>query len=228
MFKGTSILVLALTLGSTGLAPAKDVYYDIPIRELKLVEGRLPDRPAKHELAVFPTISGHGAVCGCRRPGRSLPHGSWQRRRHLVPVRQPSASQAESHFLLRAPEGKEIKGRLFVSNADASGMDLLRFVVPASVAKPEAKEPFYRAKLAHYDRLLARDIPGGAWFRHQARLAGTELKLSPHDPQAWRRPISLDAIIWLPLTTSSRAAGRSARTCSSIGLCRNAARTKPR
>ena len=50
-------------------------------------------------------------------------------------------------------------------------MDLLRFVVPASAAKPEAKEPFYRAKLAHYNHLLARDIPGGAWFRHQARLA---------------------------------------------------------
>ena len=67
-------------------------------------------------------------------------------------------------------------------------MDVIRFVVPASAAKAEAKEPFYRAKLAHYDNLLSRDIPGGAWFRHQQRLMQNELKMPSFNSQAWRNP----------------------------------------
>ena len=140
-----------------------------------------------------------------------------------------TTGQPENHILLCAPEGKEIKGRLFLVNADASGMDLLRFVVPASAAKPEAKEPFYRAKLAHYDHLLARDIPGGAWFRHQARLARDRVEnVARPIPRHGVPRISLDGMNWPPPTTCSRAAGRSARTCNSIEPCRNAARTKPR
>ncbi len=45
MFKATSVLVLAVALGSRGLAEAEDAYYDIPLRDLKLVEGRLPEGP---------------------------------------------------------------------------------------------------------------------------------------------------------------------------------------
>ena len=66
MFKDTSILVLAMVLGSTGLAQAKDVYYDIPIRDLKLIEGRLPDN-GKIQLRIIILIeyeSSHGAVRG--------------------------------------------------------------------------------------------------------------------------------------------------------------------
>ncbi len=90
---------------------------------------------------------------------------------------------------LRAPEGQEIKGRLVIANSDRSGMDVLRFVVPASAAKPEAKVPFYQAKLGHYERLVNRDLPGGAWFRHQARLTRMELKLPPD-----QRPSQLAAV----------------------------------
>ena len=57
MFKGTSILILALALGSSGLAPANDVYYDIVVRDLKLVEGRLPERTE---------ISTGGITSGCK------------------------------------------------------------------------------------------------------------------------------------------------------------------
>ena len=71
---------------------------------------------------------------------------------------------------------------------DRSGMDVLRFVVPASAAKPEAKVPFSQAKLAHYNHLMDRDLPGGAWFRHQARLTQTELRIAPNTVQTQRFP----------------------------------------
>lgn len=192
MFKRTSILVLAAVLGFTALAQAKDVYYDIPVRDLKLVEGRLPERPANQNwryyqrmqaMVPYAVIEGRGEAY-LTGPGTEGDY--WAAPDEIA---KPAANgQPENHILLRAPEDKEIKGRLVLVNSDGTGMDLLRFVVPASAAKPEAKEPFHRAKLAHYNRLLARDIPGGAWFRHEARLAAMELKLPVADPQAWRNP----------------------------------------
>ncbi len=186
MFKHTSILVLALALGCTGLAQAKDVYYDIPVRDLKSVEGRLPERNNGRYYQRLQTMGPYAVVEGSGEAYLSGPGAGGD---DWFQFGSPQAqAQSESHILLRAPEGEEIKGRLVIVNTDASGMDLLRFVVPVSATKPEAKEPFYRAKLTHYNRLLSRDIPGGAWFRHQARLARIELKMSPDDPQAWRNP----------------------------------------
>ena len=60
-----------------------------------------------------------------------------------------------------------------------TGMVSLAFTVPAMAAKPEAKAAFYQAKTAYYEHLLGRDIPGGAWFRHQARLTRAEQNLPP-------------------------------------------------
>jgi hypothetical protein len=47
----------------------------------------------------------------------------------------------------------------------------VRFKIPASKAQPEARLAFYQAKETHYLRLRTRDIPGGAWFRHQVKEA---------------------------------------------------------
>ena len=66
----------------------------------------------------------------------------------------------------------------------------LRFTVPSSAAKADAKKPFYHAKIAHYESLLNRDIPGGAWFRHQVRLARAELRLQPNRATAADEPLA--------------------------------------
>ena len=44
MFFRLQMIALAVAVGFTGPALAGDAYYSIPIQELKLVEGRLPDR----------------------------------------------------------------------------------------------------------------------------------------------------------------------------------------
>ncbi|MBN1394387.1 MAG: hypothetical protein JW959_05145 [Pirellulales bacterium] len=75
---------------------------------------------------------------------------------------------AGTGIYILAPEGKEVTGRLYVPNADLTGMIALKFAVPASAAKAESKPPFLWAKMSHYESLRNRDIPGGAWFRHQA------------------------------------------------------------
>ena len=183
MFKHTFIPALAVALVSSGLAQANDAYYDIPLGELKLVDGRLPERSGNYDWRYYQRVQAMEPYAVLEDGGEAYLTG---------PLRfgaQEANGQNGGHIFLRAAEGKEIKGRLILINAVATGMDLLRFVVPPSAARPEAKEAFYRAKLDYYDRLQARDIPGGAWFRHQARLARLELKMPPdNNPQAWRNP----------------------------------------
>ena len=151
MLKRLSSFVLVLALGAASLARAKDAYYDIDVRDLKLLEGRLPEQSdnsnwqhlqRRQALEPYAWIEGGGEAY-LTGPGTNGDY--WSR------FGGPQAnSQLENHILLRAPEGRAIKGRLVVANADASGMDLLRFDVPASDARPEARDPFYRARLAHY------------------------------------------------------------------------------
>ncbi|NLF08665.1 MAG: hypothetical protein GX594_11915 [Pirellulaceae bacterium] len=80
---------------------------------------------------------------------------------------------------IKAPEGKAITGRLYVPNEALTEMSALKFTVPSSAAKADAKMPFLWAKRSHYESLHRRDLPGGAWFRHQANAALIEL-----NPQA--------------------------------------------
>ena len=186
MCKLTTSLVAALILAAAAAGQAKDAYFEIPLRELKLVEGRLPV-PSEQNNSFFlqsyyereQSMAPYAVLDG---PGEA--YFSGEGAFSYVPPRGASALSLH----LRAPEGQEIKGRLVIANSDRSGMDVLRFVVPASAAKAEAKVPFYHAKLGHYERLVNRDIPGGAWFRHQARLTRMELKLPPDQrPQRTRR-----------------------------------------
>jgi hypothetical protein len=191
MVKAASLLVLALVLGSTGLTQAEDAYYDIPLRDLQLVEGRMPELPRNHDSSWQSyqreqAMNPYAVVDG---PGEAYFWSAdiyWGR--GVSP--RTTGPREGNDILLRAPAGKEIKGRLVLPKADASGMDVLRFVVPASAAKPEAKEAFYGAKEGHYVRLAWSGLPGGAWFRHQERLTATELKTPSSVAQAWRAAAS--------------------------------------
>ena len=75
----------------------------------------------------------------------------------------------------RIPEGAALRGRLFLPKPDVSGMVMVRFAVEdAPTTQGRAREQFLKAKEHHYTRLLQADIPGAAWFRHQARRAQAE------------------------------------------------------
>jgi hypothetical protein len=75
---------------------------------------------------------------------------------------------------VRAPENKEVTGRLFVPKADFSGLLLVRFKISPEAAKPEAKNNFLTAKEQYYRSLLNQNLPGAAWFRHEAKAAANE------------------------------------------------------
>lgn len=191
----TIALMLAAVIASTAFA--EDAYYEMPIRELKLTEGELPVRKddfqwrpytqSERLRAMWPY-----AVLDC--PGKVYVVGRGERRDTwyspydgnasqsvLVPVNTPeSTARQGTQVFIQAPEGKKVTGRLYVPNEELTEMVALKFAVPASAAKAESKMPFLWAKKAYYERLQRRDLPGGAWFRHQADSAGNALNLKPN------------------------------------------------
>ena len=207
MTLATRIFVSAIALGLAATAYAGDAFYNIPMQELKITEGSLPKRErvdwrAYVELERMQpraALSGPGEVYVV---GRLVPGGVGWGSESMPsavpgPVPPPGAAQGPRdaigpglRLLLRGEAGKDLAGRLVVPNSDLSGMVPLRFTVPASAAKPEAKAAFHQGKIAHYESLLNRDIPGGAWFRHQVRLAQAEMRLPPTRASRSRRPLA--------------------------------------
>jgi len=168
----SSCLRIVVLLGTLALgtgAVAEDAYYNLPIRGLKLTEGTLPGGPSptdwrarRRARAMQPraVLDGPGEVYlsgyqfGLRAPPRRPP----------APNTPATPPDWRGSILIRAPEGRDVTGRLFVPNADLSGTVMLKFTVPATQAKDQARRQFHQAKESHYEQLLRRRIPGGAWF----------------------------------------------------------------
>ena len=187
MFTRTTHLVVACILATTAIAQAADSYYDIPIRDLKLVEGTLPvttdqitwrhyDRGQSMQPYAILDGPGEAYLSGPRNPTASNtpPAG--------VSKWKAPASATSLNLHVRAPEKSG-------GQRGQAGARQIRPFGHGRAAKfddsrlggesPEAKVPFIDAKLAHYDHLVARDIPGGAWFRHQGRVVGAEINRAP-------------------------------------------------
>ena len=204
-------IVLAVAMSSAMTAFAKDSYYSIPIRDLKLTEGSLPVRKdpvdwrrqvqASQTMMPYAALDGEGEAYVI---GRGEPTDTWQSWASPNWDGMPGGT----NVIIRAPEGKDIVGRLFVPNGELTGMVSLPFKVATSAATPEAREQFYRWKIARYDNLARTDRPGVAWFRHEARLARAELKLPANDPQVqprWQRGDLLELSHSYDLFTGGRA-----------------------
>ena len=174
-------MLLALAVSSAATALAGDAYYNIPLPELKLVDGGLPiekpqtvwyDWQRMQTMKPYVVLSGPGEGYVGNPNGRGFSTFEMAR-----PVESPAADSGDqpgtgTRVLVRAAAGKEVSGRIVVPNGDSSGMVSLRFTIPASAANPKAKTAFYRGKIAYYEDLLGRNGPGGAWFRRQIRLRG--------------------------------------------------------
>ncbi len=173
----------AVFLIATG-ARAQDAFYFLPLERVQWTEGTLPrafqqvDGYFAQAMApAYPYVvldgEGEGYV---GVPGR--PWSVWADAEEVV---------LRGHLAIRAPAGKEIMGRLFLNKPDGRGMLRLRFRIPSTEARPDAREPFLRARLAYYDHWASQNIPGGAWFRHQVRRTQAALARAttvPEEPRS--------------------------------------------
>ena len=189
----------ALVCCLAATAWGEDAYYDLAIGDLKWVERQ--GEPA-------------GAVPAADHPAAAF--SDWRRREARVPyVWLEGAGEAflspgeetalwtgledwkrGGRIAIRVPAGQAPSGRLYLPNADATGMTRFDFAIPADklASNPEAKRAFYLAEQSHYRRLIDRNIAGAAWFRHQWQSAGAQLGPQPNDaePRQRNRPARED------------------------------------
>lgn len=172
---------LASVIAAASTAPADDAYYRVPLRDLKIVEGAFPalseESTWRHRSPEpYAALDGSGEVLVEFAPngGRRWPY-------------DPDSGS----LVACSPAGREVSGRLFYpipagEHDPAPAMTVLRFTVPSNAARPEAINDFRRAKRRHYQDLLSRGVPGGAWFRHQLRMMpDPDAKQDPD--RSWQR-----------------------------------------
>ena len=161
---------------------AEDIYYRVPIDDLKITEGSRPKPPSNSDwrlrerawaMLPYAVLDGAGEVyVGTTNPTRSGPGA--------MPVLPWSMPELMGNAVfIRTTQAGDVTGRLFYPKPDWSGMVAVKFAIPATAATTDGHEPFYRAKEAHYSQLISRNIPGAAWFRHEARQAQIALNKQP-------------------------------------------------
>ena len=160
-----TIALVSLTLALTATATA-DVYYVLPVADVEIVAGELPtsrdadDRWSplwrmREVMQPYAVLDGEGEIY----VGSDL--GGLQTGRFTLAVRTPGA--------------RDVTGKLFVPKYDLTGMAAVKFKIPANRGKEDHRNQFLEARLQHYRLLTGRDLPGAAWFRHQARQTQKEL-----------------------------------------------------
>jgi hypothetical protein len=177
-FKKVWGFLLALGVLACSLALAEDAYYHVPLGTLTLTEGKLSENfewgswswQVAEALRPYVIMDGTAEAYVA---GESLQ--SWA----------PSDRRiADSILVIRAEKGSPITGRVFVPKLDLRGMEGIKFKIEPSAEKSGSKKEFFKAKEEHYRWLRGRNIPGGAWFRHQeieAAKALGEKAASPPD-----------------------------------------------
>jgi hypothetical protein len=168
--------VLVVAIGAlTAETSAQEAYFRVRVSQLEITEGALPawDELSRapgwrvREKTPYAVLDGPGEVyLSAPAPGRATP--DW--------------TVMQSDVVVRVDPARDVTGTLFLPTPDGREMSKVRFVIAQRQADAEARRAFFEAKSAHYERLLAQDVPGAAWFRYQARLARQALGTADSAP----------------------------------------------
>ncbi|MCP3902992.1 MAG: hypothetical protein GY715_05085 [Planctomycetes bacterium] len=181
----TGAIALACALTST--ASAEDTYVTVRVRDV-IDRSAIPNAMESMEAQWWPQIMHIDAVL---HPYAVL-DGSGEVYVVAEPNRDGWNSIHDATVAIRTPLPGNVTGKLFVPNRDLDGFTATAFEVAPRDA-PDAREVFLDARLRHYRRLQNANLPGGAWFRHQARKAAQTLgradEAPPGQPPApWGQP----------------------------------------
>ncbi len=170
MFKHVWILSLLLVVMWGNHAAAEDVYCHLDLGDLELTEGRLPITDEANWSTWW---------CARNRPAYAVLDGDGEVYvTYLFNTRnagQRSEAGVERQIAIRVSKPRDVTGQLYLPDWDQKGMEVARFKVPASRFQLDERSKYFELKLAHYEDLLSRNVPGAAWFRHEARQARAAL-----------------------------------------------------
>lgn len=164
--------VFLLVVLAAAAAPAQDVFYSVPLDALRITEGDAAELTAgRLGWNWREPVVAVGAGARAFLDLGPVPH-AW----HEGGVR----------LLVRAPGGREVTGR--VAALDGRGAARVwRFTIPADRASADHERAFQVAERDWYARLLARELPGGAWFRHRVHELSEALGEPVPATRAWGR-----------------------------------------
>ncbi len=158
-------LILSLTV-LPNPAVGDEIFIDSRLGDIKIIEGEIPP-PFEGEYwrsAQTPMVR----VATYPYAQLDQPGEIYLTRPDNQGFFDPFADLSNLRLHLRAPSPDSlVTGTIYLPEADFSAMRMLRFELPASDATDSAKITFYQAQFLHYHRLLTRDLPGAAWYRHQ-------------------------------------------------------------
>jgi len=160
-------------------AIAEEVFYEIPIKELKITEGQIEHAPFYEIPEAIVRLDGDGE-------GYYIAdHWSY-----------PGNTHKES-LVVRVSKTRDVTGWLAIMPTDWNkGVYSARFEIPSGQASEKARDAFYGAKAEYYDRLVQRGVAGGAWFRHEAdrvrEVLGKKAAENAPGPRGPRRQMQLD------------------------------------
>jgi hypothetical protein len=171
--KSTKFLLLfqcSVLLATSNFALADEAYYNIPLTSLKLPPELSPapdvNAPA-HRRGIMSTRRWHVVLDGNGEVYINDPD--------VKPWRLMTTLSDKASICICTPKPADVKGRLFITKPEETNTTEINFQVSPADAKPEAKETFFQAKEFHYRMLLNQNVPGAAWFRHQAQEAAKNL-----------------------------------------------------
>lgn len=178
--------VTLFALFAVSAARADEAFFDLAIDHLSITEGKLPRERANDDWRNFQFREMLRAYVVLDGPGEAYAINGFQNRF--------AGAAPLNHLVIRLPEPRDVTGRLYLENDDATGMVEVKFKVPVSEAKPQSRESFYHTMEDHYENLLAQGCPGAAWFRQRAREAHKVLDGKEDDSAQGfpSRPATLD------------------------------------
>ncbi|MBO94773.1 MAG: hypothetical protein CMI32_07745 [Opitutales bacterium] len=191
-----SLLLLCGLFATTCFASAKPLLLHLAFEEIEITSGELPkkavDLPHSWEQGRWiPEITPYAASPDADEIYLTLEQSENNNRR-----RRNQFRASEARISIKAKK-LPLEGILFLPTAEGEGLKPIGFRVKKGV-EPK-KQAFHKARKAHYEQLLARDIPGAAWFRHQADAK------TPDGPQRPNRPNRGDLEDTLDLFSGGRA-----------------------
>ncbi len=185
MFKRMGLLAfVGVFFLSIAPVSAEDVFFHASLADLELTEGSLP-ATNEADWSKWWRIRHKPAYAVLDGEGEAYV-------KYLFDSRQDAGASGpvwQREIAIRVPQARDVTGRLFLPSWDDKGMQVAKFRLPGSKARPAQRGKFYALKLAHYENLLSSGAPGAAWFRHEVRNAeaalGREAKSDQSNPAPW-------------------------------------------
>jgi hypothetical protein len=169
----------------TGVARGEDSYYAVPLNDLKLTEGKLPDETYRSDSGFrgqwhssFAVLDGDGEIYldvggSTGNPGGVVVRDfSLQGTEYQLRTTDSTGKAITLNIpalAIRVPHQKDVTGQLyFARNIAKDEVHRVKFTLTAAKAKAESRDGFLAAKIFYCEKHSGESMPGAAWFRAQA------------------------------------------------------------